>query len=174
MSVAPQSLASTRRSRSTRPVVTLEPTKEKAKPKTPRSSIPSRNRSQRVEKLPSKQSLPLWLRGLLFLQRGSNLVSFCLIGATLALYAWTVYSQQLWSQEYRKLETLQRNERQLTATSEVIKNQLARQAERPDTGLAAPNPANMLFISPAPQRPSKVAPAVNSDPKPAPNMPLGY
>lgn len=173
MSVAPQ-FVSNRRSRSRRPAVASQPTGENAKPKMSKSSVPYRDRGQRVEKLPSQQSLPLWLRSLLFLQRGSNIASFCLISATLALYGWTVYTQQLWSQEYRKLEKLQRHERLLTSTNEVIKNQLAKQAERPDTGLVAPNPANMLFLPPAPQRPPKEAPSATSDPKPAPNMPLGY
>ena len=174
MSVAPQSLVSPQRSRSKRSTVVLQPIPKKAKQRTSRSNVTTRSPSQSVERLPSKRSLPLWLRTLLFLQRSSSVASFCLISVTLALYAWTVYSQQRWSQEYRKLETLQRNERHLTATNEAIKNQLAQQAERPDAGLVAPNPANMLFLSPAPQRPFKAAPAGTSDPKSSPTMPLGY
>ena len=173
MSVAPQ-FVSARRARSRRPAVASQLTQDKAKPRMSRSSLPHKEGGQRVEKLPSRQNLPIWLRTLLFLQRSSSVASFFLISATLALYGCTVYTQQMWSQEYRKLETMQRHERLLTATNEVLKTQLAKQAERPDTGLVAPNPANMLFLSPAPQRPPKEAPKGNSEPKPAPNLPLGY
>jgi hypothetical protein len=174
MSVAPQSLISARRSKSRRPTHALQPIPKKATPKTVRSNTTTKKSSQKVERLPSKRNLPLWLRSLLFLQRSSSFASCCLIGITLALYAWTVYGQQLWSQEYRKLEALQRNERHLTATNEAIKNQLAQQAERPDAGLVPPNPSNMLFLHPAPQRPFKASPSKTPDPKPSPTLPLGY
>ena len=145
-------------------------------PKPPLMGVPSRAAThQRVEKLPDVNQNPLWLRSLLFLQRGSSVVTFCLIGTTLAVYAWTVYTQQLWSREYRKLENLQREERQLTGANEVMKNQLAQQAESTGTGLVPPNPANTLFLPPAPQRSVAATPNnANSDPKPAPKMPLGY
>lgn len=123
-------------------------------------------------------SAPLWLLRLCTLQRRSWMISFLLMAGMLAVYSWTVYSQKMWSQSYRKLETLQRNERQLTATSEVLKNEIALQAEKPATGLVPPNPASAIFLPPAQERP-----AANTGlpaPKPATQtqkrsqFPLGY
>jgi hypothetical protein len=117
---------------------------------------------------------PAWLSPLLILQRSSDVVSFVLISATLALYSWTVYTQQQWAQEYHKLENLQRNERHLTTTNAVIKDQLAQQAEKPATGLVTPTPANTIFLPPAPQRKSSTAPTQMAAPEPAAKAPLGY
>jgi len=112
------------------------------------------------------QSAPLWLLRLCALQRRFCVVTFLLMAGMLTVYAWTVYSQQTWSQAYRKLETLQRHERQLTATSEVLKNYMALQAEQPATGLVLPNPATAIFVVPAPQRaartPESVIPATKA------------
>ncbi|MGH2416113.1 MAG: hypothetical protein ACRDEA_20970 [Microcystaceae cyanobacterium] len=94
------------------------------------------------------QQLPMWLRLLLFLQHSSSIFTFGLITLTLAVYAWTVYIPKQWSKEFEKLETLQRNERHLTATNETLKNQLAQQAELPETGLARPNPSQSIFLKP--------------------------
>ena len=107
-----------------------------------------------VPAMPPREAVPLWLMRLCALQRHSSIVTFLLVASMLVVYGWTVYSQQLWSKEYRKLETLQRHERQLTTTNEVLKNQMALQAERPNTGLVAPSPASAIFLPPAPQNPS--------------------
>jgi hypothetical protein len=98
----------------------------------------------------------------------------------LAVYGWTVYSQHMWNQAYQKLGVLQRHERQLTTTNEVLKNQMALQAEQPITGLVPPNPAAVIFLKPAPQRsdhaaapvPPATKPAAQTE-KPTP-IPLGY
>jgi hypothetical protein len=135
----------------------------------------SRNQGRQVENLPSAPITPVWLRSLLMVQRGSSVVTFCLITATLAVYAWTVYTQQTWAREYSKLENLQRNERQITAANEVLKNQLAQQAERPGTGLVPPTPDKTIFLPPAPQRQSKVtSSAAIAISEPATKTPLGY
>jgi hypothetical protein len=42
----------------------------------------------------------------------------------------------------------------MTAANEVLKDKLAQEAERPGTGLVSPNPANTIFLAPAPQRQS--------------------
>lgn len=139
------------------------------------TSMPSKTARQKVERLDAMQRVtPAWLSPLLILQRSSDVVSFVLISATLALYSLTVYTQQQWAQEYRKLENLQRNERHLTTTNAVIKDQLAQQAEKPATGLVTPTPANTIFLPPAPQRKSSTAPTQMADPEPAAKAPLGY
>jgi len=125
-------------------------------------------------------STPVWLLRLYALQRPSSVVMFLLVATMLSVYSWTVYSQKMWSQAYRKLEILQRHERQLTTTSEVLKNKMALQAEQPVTNLVPPNPAVAIFLQPAPLRPDhaadSVVPAIQAAAKTKqPNhIPLGY
>ncbi len=128
--------------------------------------------------LPQSESIPLWLSWLIQWQRRSSVVTFLLVGATLAVYGGTVYTQQLWNREYRQLETLQLQQRQLTAAGEVVKNELARQAEQQDTGLVPATPNTNLFLQPAQQQP---IPSPNSTPVAAPGAnpqllptPVGY
>ncbi len=122
----------------------------------------------------SQQVTPKWLSSLLFLKRGSDLVTFLLVTTTLTIYSWTVYTQQQWTRDYRKLENLQRQERQLTTANEVMKNQLAQQAEKPATGLVPPTQTNAIFLQPAPQRKSSTAPTETTNPEPVAKSPLGY
>lgn len=88
-------------------------------------------------------------------------------------YGWTVYAQKLWSQEYRKLETLQRTERELIAANEAFKNHIARQAERSDSGLVVRGAENTIFLQPAPPRRAPAQPAAQKSAS-APKPPLGY
>lgn len=139
-----------------------------------RAAISSRAR-QKVEKLNTASSAnPIWLSPLLFIQRSSDIVTFVLVASTLCLYSWTVYTQQQWSQDYRKLENLQRDERHLTTTNAVIKDQLAQQAEKPATGLVSPSPANTIFLTPAPQRQVRTNPTKTANSEPVAKNPLGY
>lgn len=126
-----------------------------------------------VRSLPNPRSIPKWLRMLVLAQRGSSIVTFTLVGLTLLVYGWTVYSQELWGRQYRQLEALQRQERQLTATNEALKQNLAQQAEQPDSQLAPPNPSSIIFMPPASPRPT-TAPAPTSATPLAPNRPLAY
>lgn len=91
-------------------------------------------------------SLPVKLQAMMLLHRSSSAVTCCLVTAALAAYGWTVCIPKIWSQEYHKLESLQRHERQLTETNEALKSQLARQAER--SGLVQPNPSQSIFLTP--------------------------
>ncbi|MBW4695453.1 MAG: hypothetical protein KME27_27195 [Lyngbya sp. HA4199-MV5] len=116
----------------------------------------------------------MWLRVLIQAQRGSLVIAFVLVIATLLVYGSTVYTQQLWSKEYRKLKTLQRNEREMTATSASLENQLALQAERPGSGLVPQTPESTIFLQPAPQRQPLVTTPSLPKVEVAPNTPLGY
>ncbi len=137
-------------------------------------AIPSKNRSRRLENLPYSQAYPNWLRTLIMMQRSSEIMMFSLVTVMLTIYGLTVYTQQLWTKEYRKLDHLQRQERQMTAANEVLKNQLAQQAENPETGLVPTDPAKTIFLTASPQRHLQQQPtttkAIVSPPKP----PLGY
>jgi hypothetical protein len=118
---------------------------------------------------------PLWLQLLMRLSQASSVFTFCVVAAALGIYSWTVYTQQLWSQEYRRLENLQRHERQLTANHETLKNYLAQEAENPEVGFVAPTPSNMIFLSPAPTVALGKAPSLPQNNLPmSTNTPLGY
>ncbi len=183
MNAAPRSVLPQRRSR--RPATSSRGTRSRAAFSSAVTSMPSRIAGQKGEKLNpdpkrlastslSQRLTPVWLRSLLFLQRSSDLITFLLVATTLTIYSWTVYTQQQWTQEYRKLETLQRHERHLTTTNEVIKDQLAQQAESPATGLVNPTHANTIVLKPAPQRQYQAAPTQTNNPEPTATAPLGY
>lgn len=174
MNAAPRSIAR-QRHRSRRPANSSRAVEAHQVSSSSTTRIPPQAIGQKVERLhlSSRQS-PLWLRSLLFLQRGSDVVTFCLVAITLTVYSWTVYTQQQWSQKYRKLETLQRHERHLTTTNETLKDQLAQQAENPATGLVTPTTANTLYLPPARQETQAIPPQSLPKAKPTTSMPLGY
>ena len=121
-------------------------------PKQNRSSVTPKSlrvNQERVPVMPNSESAPLWLLRLHAIHRNSSIVAFLLVAATLVVYGWTVYSQELWSQAYHKLQNLQRQDRQLTTTNEVLQNKMAVEGEKPSAGLVAPTPAGMIFINPA-------------------------
>lgn len=121
----------------------------------------ARTRNHSVPILPSARK-PLWLLRLSVLHRSSTALIFFLIATVLTLYSGTVYSQRTWNQAYRKLENLQRQERQLTTASEVLKNKMAQQAEQPETGLLPADPTKAIFLKPAPPRPTRSAETIVS------------
>jgi len=116
---------------------------------------------------------PRWLTLMQWTQRGSSLVALMLGVGILVTYGWTVYIQQQWGREFDRLEAMKKQERQLVSANEVLKNQMAEQAEKPTAGLLLPDPSNAIFLTPAPQRPDLKAnptPAVDPDS----TRPLGY
>jgi hypothetical protein len=132
------------------------------------------NSDQTAKILSRSESMPTWLVWLMQFQRRSSLVTFGLAIATLAVYGTTVYTQQLWNREYRQLETLRIQERQLTAAGEVFKNQLANQAEQSNMGLVPATPSHNLYLTPESSQGEKVLPEAaapkqtdNSQPSPA-------
>jgi hypothetical protein len=127
-----------------------------------------------VRSLSRRRSLPIWLKLLVRLQKTSSLLTYLMIGSVLMTYGWTVFTQQRWGHEYRHWESLQKQEQQLLATNEVLKNQMAQQAESPAVGLVNPDPANMVFLAPAPQRSTGQSSAEAASPEPVPVRPLGY
>jgi len=97
-----------------------------------------------VPVLLSSQSAPFWLLRLCTLQSRFSGVTFLLVTAMLAVYGWTVYSQNI-GIKHTKARILQRHERQLTTTNEVLKNQMALQAEQPATGLVRQSRCVVIF-----------------------------
>ncbi|MCX7596207.1 MAG: hypothetical protein N2235_21100 [Fischerella sp.] len=161
----------------------METTTEKSSPTLvpPRRQSPSQQRgsdSAPVPDLNKQATTPLWLLRLYALHRHSVIVTFLLVTTTLIVYGWTVYSQQLWSQGYRKLQNLQRYERQLTTANEVLKNKMAQEAQKPAAGLVSPSPANTIFLPPAPKNsistPSTSEPESNTQTQQQSLTPVGY
>ena len=129
--------------------------------------------------LPNSRFQPAWLRSLVQVQRASSVAVMLLLGGALSLYGLTVYSEQRWSQEYQKLETLRLREQQLSAASEVLKHQLAKEAENPETGLASQKPGEIIFLQPAlvgrsPQAAPLPSPEPALHPQGAGEKALGY
>lgn len=127
-----------------------------------------------VRRLPAPKRMPRWLLLLIRLQRSSTVLALILVVATLIVYSSTVYTQQLWSKEYRRLKDDQRSERQLVSTSEALKNQLSQQAERPSSGLIPKTPSSMLLVQPAPPRSASLPAVVTPKPESMIVAPLGY
>lgn len=138
------------------------------------TKFPQRNNTgDKVQKLPNGRKIPVWLRSLLIMQQSSSFITFFLVVFSLGIYACTVYAQKQWSQEYRQLQKLQRHERQLTATNEMLKNQAAKDAQRSESGLIKPDVSLPIFLHPAPQRQSLSRPPVNS-PLDSSKLPIAY
>jgi hypothetical protein len=92
------------------------------------------------------EAMPVWLLRLHALQRHTSVMTFLLVVSMLVAYGWSVYSQQIWSQNYRKFLSLQRQERQLNITNNVLKNNMATDGEKPGAGLVSPSPAGTIFL----------------------------
>jgi hypothetical protein len=128
--------------------------------------VSRRNRSQSPAPEPidlTQQPLPTGLQFLLRFQQATSIATLGLVGIALAVYGWTVYTPRAWSQEFKKLRTLQSHERQLVATNEILKNQLAKQAEKPNSGLIRPNPNYNVFL-PSSQAMAPVTPKTSDNP----------
>jgi hypothetical protein len=76
------------------------------------------------------QELPANLKLLSIVQKCSFGVTLLSVAASVGLYVANVKTPQNWSQEYKNLETLQRQERQLIEINETLKYQIARQASQ--------------------------------------------
>ncbi|MEA5570065.1 hypothetical protein [Calothrix sp. UHCC 0171] len=116
----------------------------------PQKSETQGKNSSTIPVMSALEAMPAWLLRLHQLQRQTAVVSFVLVMATLIAYGWTVYSQQLWGKSYRRLQNLQRHERQLTITNGVLKSKMAADAEQPNAGLVSPSPAGTIFLQVAP------------------------
>lgn len=93
-------------------------------------------------------TMAVWLLRLHKVNRYSSVLAFVLVVATLIVYGWTVYSQELWSQSYRKLKNLQRHERQLNTANATLTSKIAQEAEKPDTKLVSPTSETTIFLPP--------------------------
>ncbi|UKP00627.1 hypothetical protein [Nostoc sp. UHCC 0870] len=112
-----------------------------------------------VPVVPTATAMPLWLLRLHTLHRHSSVVAFLLVAATLVVYGCTVYTQDLWSKNYRRLQNLQRHERHLTTTNATLTNKIAEEAENSKTGLVLPTPTNTIFLDSSSSQPDVLSPS---------------
>lgn len=115
---------------------------------------------------------PFWLKGLTALQQTSGVIAFVVGGLAIGFYASTVHAQQQWGRAYRNLENLQRQEAQLTSAHEMLRQQLAQEAELPQSGLVPPSPDTVLFLETATPRPAP--PPLPDPPVSGQSYPAGY
>ncbi|AFZ46678.1 hypothetical protein Cyast_0703 [Cyanobacterium stanieri PCC 7202] len=86
-----------------------------------------------------KVKVPFWLKCFNFIGTTSTGLSIMTVMACLAVYGLTVSAPSEWTQKYRDLQELQQRERQFTFSNEVLKNQLAEESGRSDSGLVSPD-----------------------------------
>ena len=135
---------------------------------------PSNQNQKSIPVMPDGSKIPMWLMRWNSIYRHTSVVTFLLVSTTLIVYGWTVYSQHLWSSSYKKLQDLQRDERQLTKHDEILKNRMAQEAEKPNSGLVSPTPANTIFVPETPISNSQQIEQKSVETQSQPANALGY
>lgn len=120
--------------------------------------------------LPRQPKLPLGLQILNRFQQGSAVIMGVLVTGALVVYGSTVYVDKSTNRALVELDELQGESQQLTTANESIKQSLAEQAIREDSGLEPYEADDVLLLTPAPRR------AGTAPTEPAPELPgpLGY
>lgn len=111
------------------------------------------------------KSIPFWLTILLLTKNVSSLICYVTVGLALTMYGMTVYAPQQWTQKYNQLRELQKKERQFTFSDEVIKHQLALDANQPNSGLVNPDPTQPPIFLPE-TKVEKIEPVSENKPLP--------
>jgi len=128
-----------------------------------------------VHRMSNTPTFPEWLLRMYMVNRYSSVLAFLLVVATLTVYGWTVYSQELWSNYYRRLQSLQRHERQLNTANATLTSKMAQEAEQPGTELVSPTTKGTIFLPPTSNSyPRSSSSTSQPEPQPEPLSPLGY
>lgn len=130
------------------------------------------SQSSTVHQLPENRLRPLWLQLLLNVQHGSSVIMAALAFGVLVAYVQTVQTQQQWGRAYRRLEVLQRQERQLLAAGALLQEQLDRPSNSLTKGLEPLTLSQAIFIKPLPMQSSVAIPPKSS--APPDDVPLAY
>lgn len=145
---------------------------EASKKQTPDDNIQSNNT---VHKISDDLIIPIWLLRMYTVNRYSSILAFLLVVATLIVYGWTVYSQELWSDSYRKVQSLQRHERQLNTANATLTSKMAQQAENPNMNMVSPTSEKTIFLpSTSNNYPKSSFSKSQPESQPEPPSPLGY
>ena len=128
-----------------------------------------------IHRMNDTSIMPVWLLRMYMLNRYSSILVFLLVAATLIVYGWTVYSQELWSDSYHKLQSLQRHERQLNTANATLTSKMAQEAEQPGTELVSPTSKGTIFLPPTSNNyPKSSFSTSQPESQPEPPSPLGY
>jgi hypothetical protein len=137
--------------------------------------LQARSRSNSsLQPLPNQRPVPQWLNVLKQAERGSLILAAALAGGAIVTYGWAMYSQQQWGTEYRRLDQLRRNERQLTTNGELMKNNIARSSDPKHYGLVPRSADHIVVIPPSNLRAPLPMRAPGPDPQAKPITPVGY
>ena len=130
----------------------------------------------KVSSLASALQFPWWLRLTLAAQQGSSVLVIVLGVFTLLSYASVVYAEHRWGQTYENLETLRREESELIAAHEALKQNLATSAKATanKNGLKWSSPNSMVFLEPTTPRPPVEPDKTSLGNHPNTPFPLGY
>ncbi|MGB3405330.1 MAG: hypothetical protein WBA77_21780 [Microcoleaceae cyanobacterium] len=133
-----------------------------------------------VKIFPAEGVKPWWLKSLMTVQTVCSIATVLFVSTGLGLYGVTVYNDSIWSKEYQTLERLRRQDHQFRAANEVLKNQIAKDAENPRNRSKGDKPMdNMIFMQPAslrPELPSEPAPYLDLGARSGfgDDQPIGY
>ena len=105
-----------------------------------------------ITSLPKSAPYAPWVQWLMVGQKGICLLTLTLVGCALSLYGQSVYQHRQWGQSYAQLEQLQKLEQQGMAASEIMKQSLAEEAERPASHMSSQMPNAAVSIETVPAR----------------------
>jgi hypothetical protein len=100
-------------------------------------------------------ALPRGLQRLQTFQRWSLIGCLSAGFGILGLYGFTALQQHQWGTNYSRLEHLRRQELRLIAANAVLRDQILQQVEHPHSGLIPAHSSDLVFLRPAPLRPTK-------------------
>lgn len=124
---------------------------------------------------PNAYPVPNWLKFLISFQRLSITTTVLLTVAVFGVYSWTVYAQESWNKEYKKLEELKRLERNFTTTEGLLEHSMVGEAQQTSKQkLVRETPEQSIFLQSAPARPLAVPPPAPNPQQQKPFAPLGY
>gem|GEM_PF-4354067 len=140
--------------------------------------IKSRKRSdiKPVVITPKKVEVPFWLKCFNFVTHTSSGFSIITVIGCFVVYGLTVSAPSEWTKKYGNLQELQKRERQLIFNNEVLKNQLAEEANEANSGLVTPDLSQSpVFLPQTDVEPlPKEEPVISSPKKIEPIFPIAY
>jgi hypothetical protein len=124
---------------------------------------------------PNAYPVPNWLKFLISFRRLSITTTVLLTVAVFGVYSWTVYAQESWNKEYKKLEELKRLERNLTATEGLLEHSMVGEAQQTSKQrLVRETPGQAIFLQSEPARARSLPPQAIDSQAEKPFDPLGY
>ncbi|HIK37772.1 MAG: hypothetical protein NZ901_12970 [Geminocystis sp.] len=93
---------------------------------------------QKQKKSQRFSDYPLWLQALIILEHASSILCYPTVAIALVIYGMTAYAPRQWTSKYQELQELQRRERQITMTEELLKETVVESAKEKGSGFINP------------------------------------